>query len=168
MPVNIASHLSANLLWQDAAAGGLLRVALPPPLQVALEEAFIFLRQRLGVPPAVSELMQERPRLRGLRVGAVQVCRAYNAVLGSLSAEDRRLCRDRIRWESSGNFILLVEVASDGRQACPCRGRLTTTPTSPCTPPPARARGTRTVRRPHSSALAPSHSGSWTAACCLA
>lgn len=90
--------LRMGLLWQDAAARGLLRVALPPPLQVALEEAFIFLRQRLGVPPAVSELMQERPRLRGLRVGAAQVCRVYNAVLGSLSAEDRRLCRDRIRF----------------------------------------------------------------------
>ncbi|KAL4458111.1 hypothetical protein ABPG75_012976 [Micractinium tetrahymenae] len=98
VPGDIASHMNVNLLQQDKTAGGLLRVALSPQLHAALEEAFLFSRQRLGVPPAVSELLQERPRLRSLWVSAVQVCRAYNAVLGSLSAEDRRLCRDRIRF----------------------------------------------------------------------
>ncbi len=98
LPANIGSHTSANLLQQDKSAGGLLRVALSPQLHAALEEGFLLERQRLGVPLAVAQLLQELPRLRSLWVSGVQVCRAYNAVLGSLSAEDRRLCRDRIRW----------------------------------------------------------------------
>ena len=87
----------SNLLQQEKAAGGLLRVSMPPHLHAALEEAFLFERQRMAVPPAAGALLPERQRLRALWAGAVGVSRAYNAVLGSLSSEDRRLCRDRIR-----------------------------------------------------------------------
>lgn len=97
VPHDLATHLQHNLLSQDRAAGGLLRVALSVQLQTALEEAHLFDRLRMGVPGVAQDLLRERPRLRALWVGAVEVARAYNAVLGSLSAEDRRLCRDRLR-----------------------------------------------------------------------
>ena len=97
VPADLAAQLTHNLLHQDKAGGGLLHVNLSPQLQAALEEGQLFERQRMGVPAAAADLLPERPRLRAAWVGAVQVCRAYNAVLGSLSAEERRLCRDRIR-----------------------------------------------------------------------
>lgn len=120
VPADIASHMSTNLLQQDKAAGGLLRVALSPQLHAALEEGFIFTRLRLGVPPAVTELLQERPRLRSLWVSAVQVCRAYNAVLGSLGAEERRLCRDRIRWAGSSLSVGSDEARLQGQSCSRC------------------------------------------------
>ena len=97
VPADLAAHLAHNLLHQDKAGGGLLHVNLGPQLQAALEEGHLFERQRMGVPAAAADLLAQRPRLRAAWVGAVQVCRAYNALLGSLSAEERRLCRDRIR-----------------------------------------------------------------------
>ena len=90
----------------------LLQVNLSPQLHDALEEARCFEAQRLGVPAIASELLSERQRLRSLAVGAGAVCQAYNALLGSgLSAEDRRLCRDRIRFvffRCEGNVSLYV------------------------------------------------------------
>ena len=100
VPQDLDAHLQHNLLRQDRAAGGLLqlRVNLSPALEAALEEAALFERLRMGVPAVAHDLLQGRARLLGLRVAAEQVAHAYNAVLGRLSADDRRLCRDRIRW----------------------------------------------------------------------
>jgi len=83
VPTDIASHMhSSNLLQQDKAAGGLLRVNLSPQLHSVLEEAFLFERQRMGVPPAAGALMQERQRLRALWVGAVQVSQGWGKLDG--------------------------------------------------------------------------------------
>lgn len=102
VPLDLEEHLRHTLMQQDRAAGGLLQPNLSLQLAAALEEAHLFERQRMGVPRAVADLLPLRPQLRALWVGAVQVCRAYDAVLGGLSPEGRRLCRDRIRWEVGG------------------------------------------------------------------
>lgn len=75
----------------------MLHVNMAPALFQALEEAYVFERQWLGVPAAAANLLHERTRLRAAWVGACAVSRAYNVVLGSLTIKERRLCKDRIR-----------------------------------------------------------------------
>jgi hypothetical protein len=97
VPSDLDSHMGRNLLQQDKAATGLLHINLSPQLHLAMEESFLFEKQRLGVPAAAANLLPERQRLRVVWVGACAVTRAYNSVLGSLTLEERRLCKDRIR-----------------------------------------------------------------------
>ncbi len=98
IPFDLGGHLQHNLLRQDRAAGGLLHLNLSPQLAAALEESYNFERQRDGVPGAAQDLLPERQRLRALMVGVQAVADAYNRVLAGLSPDNRRLCRDRIRW----------------------------------------------------------------------
>ena len=102
IPFDLGTQLQHNLLRQDWAAGGLLRLNLSPQLGAALEESYVFERQRDGGPGAALDLLPERQRLRALVVGVQAVASAYNRVLEGLSTQDRRLCRDRIRWAYCG------------------------------------------------------------------
>jgi hypothetical protein len=95
---DLISLLNSNLLRQDKAECGFLHVNLAPALLLALEEAYVFERQWLGVPAAAASLLPERLRLRATWIGACAVSRAYNMLLGSLTIEERRLCKDRVRY----------------------------------------------------------------------
>ena len=97
VPYDLGTQLQRNLLALDRGAGCVLRLGLSPEVAAALEEAQLFDALRMGVPGAAQDLLRERPRLRALAVGAAAVARTYNALLGGLPPEDRRLCRDRLR-----------------------------------------------------------------------
>lgn len=118
VPYDLPAQLSHNLLRLDRAAGGLLRPNLSPQVAAALEEASLFDRLRLGLPGAAQDVLKERQRLRALAVGALAVARSYNALLGSLSAGDRRLCRDRLRWGSGRGSANACRHACSPAHAC--------------------------------------------------
>ena len=93
----LEARLGDNLLRQDRAGSGVLAVNLAAEVAGALEEALLFERTRLGVPHAAAVLLEHRARLRSLQVCATGVARLYNALLGGLAREERRLFRDRLR-----------------------------------------------------------------------
>lgn len=61
-------------------------------------QAYLFERLRLGVPGTLNDIMSQRHRLLAEYSSLNQLVHQYNTLLQSLSKDERRLMKDRIRY----------------------------------------------------------------------
>ncbi|KAK9814943.1 hypothetical protein WJX73_002724 [Symbiochloris irregularis] len=93
----LAGNLSCGLVAQHPSAKGLLTHGLGNLVGDVLLEVPVWARLARPVPTPVQDLAEQAEKLRTTAASVTAIVRTYNKALGSLSREERRLFRERIR-----------------------------------------------------------------------